>query len=294
VYIDRFGDKYYKLALHLHTTLSDGAKSPEEVAMEYKSEGYDAIALTDHWYFGEEKTLSGLQIISGIEYNVGNGDTATGEMHIVALGATYEPDVKRDGATRSKIVAAIEAAGGIAVLAHPAWSLNTLYDLEELPTVSFTEIYNAVSEAHESMRAYSDYFVDVAANRGRYLGLLATDDAHYYDGTDNCRGWVYVKSDSPSTDSLISALKRGDFYATQAPTVSLKRDGDRFSLTTSPASVITAHSNRAWRAGRTLRGENLTQFTYEFGALERWVRFEIIDSKGRRAYTNIYKRQQND
>ena len=30
--IDKFGEKYYKLGLHLHTTLSDGGKTPEEVA----------------------------------------------------------------------------------------------------------------------------------------------------------------------------------------------------------------------------------------------------------------------
>ena len=30
--ITKTGDKYYKLALHLHTTLSDGKKTPEEVA----------------------------------------------------------------------------------------------------------------------------------------------------------------------------------------------------------------------------------------------------------------------
>lgn len=290
MYVDRFGGKYYKVALHLHTTLSDGTKTPEEVAAEYRGRGYDAIALTDHWHFGEEKTLSGLHVISGIEYNVGDGDTSVGEMHILALGARCEPDVQKDGATRLGIVAAIEAAGGIAVLAHPAWSLNNLADLEELPTVAFTEIYNAVSEAHESMRAYSDYFVDAAANSGRYLGLLATDDAHYYDGTDNCRGWVYVKADELTTDSLINALRCGDFYATQAPTVSVRRDGEKFYVESSPASVITAHSNRAWRANRTLRGENLTYFEYEFGPLERWVRFEVLDSRGRRAYTNIYKR----
>ena len=66
---NQFGEKYYKLGLHLHTTLSDGAKTPEEVAKEYKLDGYDAVAFTDHWTYGEGGELEGLHIISGCEYN---------------------------------------------------------------------------------------------------------------------------------------------------------------------------------------------------------------------------------
>ena len=67
--INSLGEKYYKLALHLHTTVSDGRKTPEDVAKEYKADGYDAIAFTDHWKYGEGGELEGLKIISGCEYN---------------------------------------------------------------------------------------------------------------------------------------------------------------------------------------------------------------------------------
>ena len=46
--VNQFGEKYYKLALHLHTTVSDGRKAPEDVAKGYKEAGYDAIALGNH------------------------------------------------------------------------------------------------------------------------------------------------------------------------------------------------------------------------------------------------------
>lgn len=292
MYLDCNKNKYFKVALHLHSTLSDGEMTPEDIAASYRTRGYDAIALTDHWHYGVERELCGLTVISGAEYNVGAGDTVAGEMHILGIGMNSDPQIDRQSASRASVVAAIEAAGGIAVLAHPFWSLNTLDDIRALPTVAFTEIYNSVSEAHESMRAYSDYFVDIAANDGRYLGLLATDDAHYYDGSDNSRGWVYVKAEECSMGAIIAALRRGDFYASQAPTISLSREGNKFVLETSPASIIAAHSNRAWRAGRTLRGENLTRFEYELDSLEAWVRFEVIDSAGRHAYTNIYVRNE--
>ena len=49
MYIDMFGKTRMKINLHLHTTVTDGQKSPEEAAEIYKNEGYDAIAITDHW-----------------------------------------------------------------------------------------------------------------------------------------------------------------------------------------------------------------------------------------------------
>ena len=49
----------------------------------------------------------------------------------------------------------------MAVLAHPAWSLNTVQQAEALQGVGATEIYNTVSDVHESSRPYSGDFVDI-------------------------------------------------------------------------------------------------------------------------------------
>lgn len=187
--INQFGEKYYKLGLHLHTNLSDGAKSPQEVAEEYKLDGYDAIAFTDHWVYGEGGNINGLHIIPGCEYNVGGNETIIGVSHILSLFARKNPAPKRD-ASPAEVVEAIKREGGLAVLAHPAWSLNKLSDYTELEGLDATEIYNAVSDAGQSLRPYSDYYIDMCANEGVYPLILATDDAHAYDGNDNRLGWI--------------------------------------------------------------------------------------------------------
>lgn len=46
---DMFGVSRLKVNLHMHTTLSDGSKTPEEAAEIYKKAGYDVVAITDHW-----------------------------------------------------------------------------------------------------------------------------------------------------------------------------------------------------------------------------------------------------
>lgn len=285
---DKNNNKYYKIALHLHSTLSDGKKTPEEIAKEYKADGFDAIALTDHWVYGEEREIAGLPIISGCEYNLGAAETkGEGVIHILGLGMKRDPKIERSY-TREEIVKAIRDAGGLAVLAHPAWSLNTPDELVSLPGIEATEIYNAVSESHSSMRPYSDYFADICANKEVYPALLATDDAHYYDGTDNRKGWICARLDELSTDSILEAIRNRDFYASEGPELYARREGNKIIIDTSPVSIIGSLSNLSWAPERTLRGEDLTHWEYEIKELEEWVRIEAVDKNGRRAFTNFF------
>ena len=42
------GGKFYKANLHMHTTISDGNMTPEEVKKAYMEKGYSIVAFTDH------------------------------------------------------------------------------------------------------------------------------------------------------------------------------------------------------------------------------------------------------
>ena len=53
MWTDKEGKTWYKGNLHLHTTVSDGVKTPEEAYELYRSRGYDFIARTDHWHASE-------------------------------------------------------------------------------------------------------------------------------------------------------------------------------------------------------------------------------------------------
>ena len=284
---NEFGEQYYKIALHLHTTLSDGRKTPEEVAKEYKADGFDAIALTDHWVYGEGGSIDGLHIIPGCEYNVGETDTIEGVWHILSLFAKANPNVRRD-APHTEVAQKIKEAEGLVVLAHPAWSVNTPKDLVDLKYVDATEIYNAVSDAGQSMRPYSDHYVDMCANIGEYPKILATDDAHAYNGLDNRLGWVMVKAESLTNDALKEAILKGDFYATEGPELYVKREGNKLIIDTSPCAIIGTISNLSWAWGRVLRGENLTHYEYEIRPTEKWIRVEARDKNGKKAWSNIF------
>lgn len=282
---DLFGKKRYKVNLHTHTTLSDGHRTPEEVAQIYAEQGYDALALTDHWYCGKEQTLSGVKILVGAEYNNPTGDSFEGVFHIVGLGMKHEPSVTRDMPPQ-KLIDEIHRAHGIAVLAHPAWSLNTPEQILPLRDVDATEIYNSVSGVHMSRRADSSLIVDVLATQGRIYPLLAADDTHYYDGTDECVAWSMVCAEDCTSDAILSAVKRGDFYSTQGPEVHLTREGEEFIVRCSPCREIVLLSNLVWTR-RVFEGENLTEARYIPRPGERFLRAEVTDQNGKRAWTNI-------
>lgn len=287
MYKDIFGNTLYKVGLHTHTNLSDGSVSPAQAAEIYRKAGFDAIAITDHWIYGAECELSGLKIISGCEYNLGKSDTATDVMHIVGVGMKKDPLLNRETSSRQEVIDSIKATGGIAILAHPAWSLNKPEDAKELSGIDTVEIYNSVSDVCQSSRPYSGYFVDLLANDGIAYPLVATDDTHYYNGEDETKSYIMVKSESNSTEDILSAIRRGDFYATQGPELHIRREGDKIIADCSECTMIDFLSNSAWAPDKITRGSGLTHAEYTIKEWEKWVRVEVRDEHGNYAWSNI-------
>ena len=93
---DMFGISRLKVNLHMHTTLSDGSKTPEEAAEIYKKAGYDVVAITDHWIHRDSGEIGGLRILSGAEYNIGGGDASTGVYHILGIGCSKKPNLTQE------------------------------------------------------------------------------------------------------------------------------------------------------------------------------------------------------
>ena len=282
--IDLFGNRRYKVNLHMHTNLSDGRRTPAEAVQIYRNAGYDAVALTDHWFFGEGEESSDFTILSGGEYNTKNGDAIKGVYHIVGIGMKRDPAIRRDAPVQ-EVISSIRAAGGIVVLAHPAWSLNTPEQILPLEGVDATEIYNSVSGVHMSRRPDSGLIVDMIGCSGRYYPLIAADDAHYYDG-DECMSWIMVEAEDNAPEYLLPAIRKGRYYATQGPEIHLFREGDEFVVRSSPVCEIVFLSNLVW-SPRVFEGESLTEARYHPTPEERFIRAEVMDRDGKRAWSQI-------
>lgn len=286
---DIFGKTRQKLGLHIHTTLSDGKYAPDVTAKIYKEAGYDAIALTDHWYFGEAKELGGLPIISGCEYNIGFVDCNEGVYHILALFCESEPKGIEKTDSPQAIIDKIHEVGGLCVLAHPAWSLNTPEMIKTLRGVDATEIYNAVSGINFSRRADSSLIVDMLAMQGYFYPLLATDDCHYYEEGDCTNSYIMVECESLGREELMQAIREKKFYATQGPEIHLTRVGDAFRVDCSEVCEIVFMSNASF-SHRTFVGEALTSAEYKpRHPHETYIRAYVVDKNGKYAWTNCVK-----
>ena len=288
MYTDMLGEKRYKINLHTHTRRSDGFVSAWNAARIYREAGYDAIAITDHWVVGPGEVLDGLPILPGCEYNFGLDCMNGGVYHIQSLLHERDPGVELTDSIRT-CVDKILAAGGIPVLAHPAWSLNDPHDIDKLHGIEFTEIFNTVSGAHSSNRPYSGNFVDLMACRGKFLGLLASDDTHYYDGTDETTAAIMIKADSLAPADIKKALLAGDFYATTGPEVHVSVENGMVKVLCSPCSEINSFTNAAWTPGRHVVGVEMTHAEIPLSVMDKFVRVEVTDKLGRTAYSNIIK-----
>ena len=145
--------------LHVHSCRSDGKEDPAIVAANYRKEGFDFMALTDHerWYPSDDMIRAydgvklGIRLFHGEEVHVPSRG-----IHIVNFGGEYgvtecyrnnteKIDAKicaeaetlsvpsgvnaLEFAYRKWAVEEIRKAGGMAILAHPHWVYKQTYNM---------------------------------------------------------------------------------------------------------------------------------------------------------------------
>ncbi|MDQ3700325.1 MAG: CehA/McbA family metallohydrolase [Chloroflexota bacterium] len=210
--------------LHVHTTNSDGAMSPEMLVAHYDHAGWDFLALTDHWRVSDvadRAKFPHLTVIPSIEVNTGPRSTEVGtNYHVVGLNMA-EDVPRREGLTGTAgaqwLIDAIREQGGEAVIAHPYWSGLTLRDVEGLRQYLALEVYNADTEVHIG-RGNSQVLWDDLLGHGIPTLAVAVDDSHR-PGHDSLRAWTVVRAADRSAGAIMAALSAGHFYASCGPEI---------------------------------------------------------------------------
>ncbi len=102
------------VALHNHTTASDGSGTLDDLVHAARAAGIDVLVVTDHDVFTHKPSegwRDGVLVLVGSELSTDDG-------HLLALGLD-EPRVPPSFETAGAI-ADVQAAGGLAIAAHPA------------------------------------------------------------------------------------------------------------------------------------------------------------------------------
>ena len=275
---------FFKGNTHTHTKISDGRCTPEESIAFYKQHGYDFLVLTDHYKQSPERVEQGLLVLSGTEVDY---TFPTQVVHMTAFGAARDIDLAAARKSPQDGIACIRAAGARVILAHPAWSLNTLDILRTLEGISALEIYNAVSTTpYNGDRALSASFSDIASCNGTILPVVCADDVHFY-GEDLYHAWICVNARENTREALLEAFDAGRFYGSLGPVIEqVTIEDNLLTVECSSASKVVFYTNRPFVSGRCVSGENLRQAQYTIGAADRFVRIEVEDAQGRRAFVS--------
>ncbi len=281
--------KWFKANLHTHTTTSDGQLPPAQRIEQYRSAGYDVLALTDHWATND---LSGVSddkflAISGIEVHPPCPSRPAQSYHIVGLG------VPRDFAVRSRdnaqqCIDDVTAVGGLAFLAHPYWCGHCLTDFEHLRGLSAVEVWNSTCD--KSGRGSSEHEWANLLDTGRLLPCVGVDDAHQAEaGEEVFECWTMLKMPQLTLDAVLEAVKAGCCFVSRGPEIHDFRVADgRVSIKCSPArSIYFISGPTNGRRARAIQGMPLTSFEIEIP--QRWTSYAravVIGEDGRQAWTN--------
>lgn len=292
--------RFWRGNLHTHSTRSDGVLDPAEVCRRYRAEGYDFIALTDHFVgrYGypivdttgyrtdDFTTILGAELHSGAMQN--------GELwHILAVGLPADfgpgnaPDFRPVAGQESgaQLAARARAAGAFVAIAHPQWSGMTLQDARSIAAAHAVEVYNHGC-AVAADRADGFAIADLLLSEGRDLTLCASDDAHFNE-PDHFGGWVMVRAVENTPDALLAALKAGDYFSTQGPELrGIQLRGDVLDVACS--AVVTVIVQGQGSAATAIHGASMTRAAVPLGrfADSHWLRVTVIDAAGRRAWSN--------
>lgn len=291
---------FYRGNIHTHSNLSDGLLDVGEVCRRYKAQGYDFLALTDHFvgHFDypitdtREFRTEGFTTLIGAELHSGAMDN--GELwHILAVGLPFDfaptntPSFTpiEDQETGPETAARAVAAGAFVAIAHPEWSGLTEADMRSISSAHAVEVYNHGCEV-ECDRGRGLHAADLLAREGKQVSFVATDDAHFAHGNlDAFGGWTMVKAQENTPEALLEALKAGATYASTGPDyVDIEVDDTHVHVKCSAVSAVILQGDGVATVGEFGEGVTQASLEHERFANSPWIRVSLIDASGGKAW----------
>lgn len=170
---------YYQGDGHMHSTHSDGAQAPQEVAMHCRAEGLHWAVLTDHDNLDGHPAFMAQAVPAFLP--MGGQEITTGKGHIVAWGVSQRVSnsIARGAEDMARIFREVHEQGGVAIVAHPmAPAMNYgFWDVEG---------YDALEILNGSLPPYGGLFDTLQARlkwhellkRGKRIAVVGNSDNH--------------------------------------------------------------------------------------------------------------------
>lgn len=321
--------KFYKANLHAHSTQSDGRQTPEELKARYKENGYSIFALSDHDFLRYNGDLSDedFLMLTAYEISVRDYDSQTPgairkivDLNFFARNPDnrtligYHPDTVQwlvnrgkisqqtvDNATYAgelrelhyspsivnSIIRCANENGYLVSINHPTWSLINYSDYSQYEGAWAVEVFNnhcAVDGLGDSEHVFEEML-----RLGKPIFATATDDNHFLHET--LGGFTMIKAEKLEYNSVISAMEKGNFYASTGPEIyDLYYEDGNVYIECSPAKKISMLTIGRHRGARIAEpGATVTNAVFKVTPDQHgYVRFRVTDCEGNNAWTNAY------
>ncbi|MBQ1207285.1 MAG: hypothetical protein IIX65_02010 [Lachnospiraceae bacterium] len=317
--------QFYKTNMHCHTHISDGWGTPEQVKEIYKRNGYSAVCFTDHEVLIDHRDLCEPDFIALHGYEVAvkqnlKAPTAWFQpvyhFNMIAKdqdnlvmprffkeNPSYPGNSRAWSETHARYNEVIETTvydvdwineytkamveGGFLVnYNHPMWSLHNPGDYLGLKHLHSIEVINGECQKWNDN---TSFHYDQMLRAGHHLVPTGGDDNHK---PEHCvRAWTMIKAEELSYESLIAAYERGDCYVSEGPEIlSLVLKDGKVVVKTSPAAGIYLYSEGRYVDYVRSRTETYTEAEFDYcpEKMGRYLRIEVRDTAGYRAFSNAY------
>jgi hypothetical protein len=295
--------QWYKGNTHTHTLNSDGDTAPDEVVRWYREHGYHFLVITDHDYFTNVDGLNALIgaeeqfiVIKGIE---ASDSIDSKSIHINGLNPGHYVLPQKGTSvvdTIQKNVDAIRDAGGVPHIDHPnyMWSI-TADDLKQITNCKLFELFSGHPRINNygggGLPSVEEIWDEVLSSEKLIYGL-AVDDAHAFKEPWNKnvarpgQGWIMVRSEHLTAEALLEAMERGDFYSSTGVEIEKYQvDESSLSITIKESGTTKYRTQFIGKNGEIFKEDISNPATYTFKGDEMYIRAKIIDSNGRKAWT---------
>lgn len=248
---DLYGMRCFKGEVHCHTYESDGIQDVCHTVGNYRSAGYDFLAITDHYItmpsekakkifddapvdmtllLGEECHVPTEQIhavhIGGSQsvnaYFRDHPDAAEQEMLAIEAQLSLPAHInRRDYAWRVWIAHKTREFGGLSILAHPHWIWFDTYFMASAITQQLLAdgIYDALDITDEEADTTVALWAEMQA-QGHRIPVVGCTDSHYTDANSPHRpargGYTLVFAADRSEQSILNAIRDGRSLAVNA------------------------------------------------------------------------------
>ena len=294
--------RWYKGNTHTHTLNSDGDSTPDDVVRWYREHDYQFLVLTDHNFL---TSVDALQALHGADekFLVIRGEEVTetlGDKSLHTNGLNIEGLVPPQGGTSvvdllQRNVDAIRRERGVPHINHPnfKWSI-TPAELAQVRNYRLLEIFNGhpmVNNIGGGGVPGLEEIWDAVLSSGLLVYGIAVDDAHVFKQPGNPyvaapgRGWVAVRAARLEAGALMTALERGEFYAsTGVELEDLESSAERITVRVKTTSYSKYRIQFIGKGGRLLKESVEPTATYDITGDEGYVRARVLESNGRFAW----------